>query len=826
MSASSSPWLTWLSPLLLAWVLGNALQLQQAQLGTGLDYLWPLLACSLFAVGVHTAWRHRAFAQTQRPYPTYLGFASAVLSVAALAHASVGWRALHYQQGQLPAQLQGIDIEVTGSVLSLPQRMADGWRFRFQLTHAFRVDNGAKVDIPSILQLAWYANDKAELQDLPAIRAAQMWRLPLRLKQPHGLVNPGGFDVELWLWEQGIHATAYVRTTARNAPPVLLGHAKGWDVAVWRQMARDGIQQSVREPRWAAVVSALLVGDQAGLDSADWDVFRATGVAHLMSISGLHITLWAWVARWLILRLWRYSDIGGRSWCLTLPAPYAAQVGGLLLAWVYAVFSGWGIPSQRTIAMLATVCVLQLQAVRWPLHTQWLLAMVAVLLIDPWALMQAGFWLSFVAVGMLFMGQPTPVPAAAANPVLPHTQWQKLNGLGRYIVSLCKEQWMISVCLAPLCIILFQQVSLVGLFANLFAIPWVTWVVTPLAFGGLLWSPLWQASAWAAQILHAVLEPLSQLSWAVWHSAAPPWWVAAAGLVGAGMWAWRWHGVFRLAGLLLLLPSLFWPASRPPTETVELLAADVGQGNAVLVRTAQHSLLFDAGPRYGSESDAGERVWLPLLQRMNERLDILLLSHQDADHTGGALAIHANQPQAQILSSITSAHWLGNTLKMKPCQAGQSWQWDGVQFDIIHPLASDYDKRLSPNARSCVLRVHAQGQTVLLTADIEAFQEQALLERMGTALKADVLLVPHHGSKTSSTHGFLDAVQPRIAWVQAGYRNRYGHPAQEVMARYADKGIPVWDSPRCGAMHWRSDTSTQVVCERDVQRRYWHHRVP
>jgi competence protein ComEC len=163
---------------------------------------------------------------------------------------------------------------------------------------------------------------------------------------------------------------------------------------------------------------------------------------------------------------------------------------------------------------------------------------------------------------------------------------------------------------------------------------------------------------------------------------------------------------------------------------------------------------------------------------------------------------------------------------MTRCAAGQSWQWDGVQFDIIHPLASDYDKRLSPNARSCVLRIHAQGQTVLLTADIEAFQEQALLERMGDDLRADVLLVPHHGSKTSSTQAFLDAVQPRIAWVQAGYRNRYGHPAPVVMQRYADKGIPVWDSPRCGAMHWRSDAPTQVVCERDVQRRYWRHRVP
>ena len=810
----------------MAWVLGNALQLHEAQLGTGLDYLWPVLGCGLCAVWVTTAWRRPKGATTQRPYWAWLGLAIATLSVAAVAYASVGWRALLYQQGQLPAQLQGIDIEVTGSVVSLPQRLSDGWRFRFQVAQAVRVDSGVEVELPPLLQMGWYANDRAESPDLPSLRAGQIWRLPVRLKQPHGLVNPGSFDVELWLWEQGIHATGYVRTAARGSAPLLLGYTQEWEVVQWRQMARDGIQHSVSEPRWAAMVSALLIGDQAGLDRGDWDVFRATGVAHLMSISGLHITLWAWVARGLILRLWRYSDGWGGSWCLTLPAPDAAQVGGLLLAWAYAVFSGWGIPSQRTVAMLATVCVLHLHALRWPLHTQWLLAMVVVLLIDPWALMQAGFWLSFVAVGMLFIGQPTHAPPVAAQPHIPRTYWQSLSGLGPYVLSLCREQWIISVCLAPLCIVLFQQVSLVGLLANLFAIPWVTWVVTPLAFGGLLWSPLWQASAWAAQVLCSLLEPMSTASWAVWHSAAPPWWVAAVGLVGAGIWAGRWLGRYGFAGLLLMGPALLWPSFRPPPGVVQLLAADVGQGNAVLVRTAQHSLLFDAGPRYGSESDAGDRVWLPLLQGMGERLDILLLSHQDADHTGGALAIYATQAQAQILSSITASHWLGKTMDMRRCEAGQSWQWDGVQFDIIHPLASDYDRLLSPNARSCVLRINAQQQTVLLTADIEAFQEQALLERMGKSLKADVLLVPHHGSKTSSTDAFLGAVQPHIAWVQAGYRNRYGHPAPQVMQRYASKGIPVWDSPHCGAMHWRSDAPTQVLCERDVQRRYWQHRLP
>ena len=290
-------------------------------------------------------------------------------AVAALAYASVGWRALVYQQDALPPMLQGLDLEVVGTVVSLPQRHADGWRFRFEVSQAVRQDSMVKVDIPKLLQLGWYANDREGQQALPVVRAGQVWRFPLRLKQPHGLVNPGGFDMELWFWQQGIHVSASVRTSTRSPQPLLLGQTSAWAMVHWRQWARDGIQQSVSDARWAAIVSALLVGDQSGLDRADWDVFRATGVAHLMSISGLHITLWAWVARWLIQRLWRYSDLWGRSWCLWLPAPHAAQLGGLLLATLYAVFSGWGVPSQRTVAMLATVCVLHYQALRWPLHT-------------------------------------------------------------------------------------------------------------------------------------------------------------------------------------------------------------------------------------------------------------------------------------------------------------------------------------------------------------------------------------------------------------------------------------------------------------------------
>lgn len=303
--------------MLLAWVAGTAVQLTQVELGSGWDYLWPVLlslgmCVAIFGLRFHTA---------------TLGWLCVMLTVAALAFASVGWRSLSYQAHSLPADLQGVDLEVTGTVVGLPQRQADGWRFQFKVLQAQRSDHQNVVELPGLLQLGWYANEKAEYQEVPTLRTGQQWRLPLRLKQPHGLVNPGGFDVELWLWEQGIHATGYVRTAVNSPPPELLARVSSFSVAQWRQAARDGIQAQVSEARWAAVIAALLIGDQAGMDRADWALFRATGVAHLMSISGLHITLWAWVARCLIAKLWRYSDVWGNSWCLTIPAVLVAQWG-------------------------------------------------------------------------------------------------------------------------------------------------------------------------------------------------------------------------------------------------------------------------------------------------------------------------------------------------------------------------------------------------------------------------------------------------------------------------------------------------------------------
>jgi competence protein ComEC len=529
-----------------------------------------------------------------------------------------------------------------------------------------------------------------------------------------------------------------------------------------------------------------------------------------MSISGLHITMFAWLAALLVGGLWRRSS----RLCLWWPAPSAALVGGVLLAASYALFSGWGVPSQRTVLMLASVGLLRLSGRRWPWPQVWLLTCAVVVAVDPWALTQAGFWLSFVAVGVLFA---TDSGAASAG----------VTGVKARLRSMFQEQWVITLALTPLTLLLFGQVSVVALVANALAIPWVTLVVTPLAILGVLVPPLWDLAALAIAALDAYLRLLAALPLASISVAQAPLWAGIAGVAGGLLLAMPWPWSLRLMGLPLMLPVLLWQAPRPAPGQFELLAADVGQGNAVLVRTAQHALLYDTGPRFGRDSDAGHRVLVPLLRAFDVQLDRLMLSHRDSDHTGGALAVLAMQPQAELLGSIEDDHELQTVRQATRCVAGQHWRWDGVDFDVLHPQAADYAVVSKNNAMSCVLRVSNGARTALLVGDIEQAQEALLIGRQGArALKADVLLVPHHGSRFSSSAAFLDAVQPQIALVQAGYRNRFGHPAAPVLVRYQERHIRLIDSPHCGATTWQSAQPDQVKCQRAQALRYWHHRAP
>ena len=831
--------------LFVGFIGGVALQLQQAALWPAADYLGlGLLALAVAGLLCGIV----ALQRFSFPGPGATGLAVFVLA-ALVGFGLTGWRANAFQSGALDPSLEVRDIAVTGMVLAMPQISEDAVRFRLAVESA-RL-NGETVKLPPQILLGWYsgfagretksssaeysdASELAlELQRKPQpLRAGERWQMTVRLKAPHGNSNPHGFDYELWLWEQGIQATGYVRAGPRDAPPVRLSSSWQYPVEQARQAVREAIYRRVDNRQLAGVLAALVVGDQNAIERADWDVFRATGVAHLMSISGLHITMFAWLASLLLASLWRRSVRLTPRLCLALPASHAGALGGLVLATLYALFSGWGVPAQRTIWMLATVVLLRQSGRQWPWLQTWLLAMAVVVALDPWALMQAGFWLSFVAVGVLFA---TDSGANNADESRTTGLFTSLNPfrtgfwpgwLARALASLgraAREQWVVTLALTPLSLLLFNQVSLVGLLANAVAIPWVTLLVTPLAMLGVLWSPVWDGAAWTVGLLAGFLQWLASWPMASVSVAAAPLWCAVAGVLGGGLLAVRlpWH--WRALGIPLLLPVLLWQPVRVDPGQFELLAADIGQGNAVLVRTATHTLLYDTGPRFSRESDAGNRVLVPLLRALGERVDMLMLSHRDSDHIGGAPAVLAMQPQASLLSSIEDSHELQALRKSTRCVAGQHWDWDGVAFDVLHPAVADYDVANKSNAMSCVLRVSSGAQTALLVGDLEAPQELRLVAAVPERLKATVLLAPHHGSKTSSSAAFLDAVQPGLALVQAGYRNRFGHPVALVVERYDARGIRLVRSPQCGAARWQSSRPAEVICQRQQGQRYWHH---
>jgi competence protein ComEC len=799
----------WLAGGLLAWLAGIGLQLQQPALWPAAHYLTGMAAGAALAAG---AWRWR----TAR--------ALVLLGLLALGFSWAGWRAGERLAQALPPALEGQDLIVSGVVATLPQASAAGTRFLFDVEDAQW--QGRPVQLPPKVALGWYRqwHDEAMLSDPRAeLRAGQRWRLPLRLKRPHGSLNPGGFDYELALFEQGVRATGYVRSTPVR-PAERLADDAGHPVERLRQAVRDAIFQRVPDARAAGVLAALSIGDQGAIEREDWELFRATGIAHLVSISGLHVTMFAWLAAALIGRAWRRSE-RLVLWC---PAPWAARWGGVLAAAGYALLSGWGVPSQRTVWMLATAAALSTGGAAWP----WLLVLLAaagvVALLDPWALLQVGFWLSFAAVALLMSSSPVQgLPQAEA--VAGGTRWSRgLRTAWRVAREGLRTQAVATLGLAPLTLVFFQQLSLVGFAANLVAIPLVTLVITPLALLGVLAAPLWTAGAWAVQGLAKLLGALVAVPGAVWSVPPAPLWAQAAGLAAGALLLLPLPWRLRLLALPMAVP-LLWPAVPVPAPgTFELLAADVGQGTAVLVRTHGHTLLYDTGPQYSPDSDAGQRVLLPLLRRQGPHpIDLLMLSHGDTDHVGGAATLLDQWPVRAISSSLAAAHpLLSRGLPHTPCSAGQQWEWDGVRFRVLQPHAEALlpappgTKPTKPNWLSCVLRVEdPAGHSVLLTGDAEAPQEAAMLREQGARLRSEVLLVPHHGSRTSSSAAFLDAVAPQVAVVQAAYRSRFGHPAPDVMARYAERGITVVRSDRCGAWHW---STRGAYCERDAARRYWH----
>lgn len=752
----------------------------------------------------------------------------------------------------LPFAWEGRDVVVSGIVRGLPVAVAGiggpGLRFDFEVD---AVETPA-AQVPRQVSLTWYTDQSG----LPDLRPGERWRWVVRLKRPHGGANPHGFDVERWLLEQGLRATGTVRPKAM-APGRL--PVSAWDAQSLVDRARDAIARHVRAALagapYAGVIVALVVGEQRGIANEDWTLFNRTGIGHLLSISGLHITMLAALAAALAARVWRWG--ARRHW--RIARRYTRGQASAALGWwaaaVYTVLAGFAVPAQRTLWMLSVVALAMF--VQRGARASFVLAgaLGIVVLLDPWAVDAPGFWLSFGAVAALMyagLGQArkeaasnagaeqavqsadreTPVHSASGGEGTPGARSARvrLRAWGEGLRLAARAQLAVTLALAPLTMFFFQQVSVVSPLANALAIPVVSFIVTPLALlGGMVGTVFgidWPL-VWAHAVFAWLADPLGWLgrwSWASVEWPAPAGWTVALALAGLA-WLAAPRGVpGRWAGLGLMLPLALTAAPPPPAPTFRATVFDVGQGMAVLIETAGHRLLYDTGPRYNEEADAGNRVVLPHLRASGmTQLDAIVLSHRDLDHAGGLRSLLAERRIDRVISPLPDEDPLLAGVRMhQACAAGLEWAWDGVRFEVLHPLPEAVPVRGHSNGGSCVLRVGAGSHALLLAGDIEAAQEAELAARVPNRLQADAVLAPHHGSASSSSAAFLAAVRPRLAIFQAGYRNRFGHPRPAVLARYQAAGAELARTDQDGAiLLFMGPDAWRVERWRDMAPHYW-----
>jgi competence protein ComEC len=673
--------------------------------------------------------------------------------------------------------------------------------------------------------LSWYRGygraPRVE-RGIPALQPGERWRLPVRLQRPHGSAAPGAFDYEAWLLERDLRATGYVR----GAGGRLAGEGGGFMCGVHRLRARIRQQFAAALPQapYLGILTALAIGDQSAITPEQWEILRRTGVQHLVAISGLHVSLAALAAGGLCAALWRRAP----GLALRCPARHAGAAAGLAAAGVYALLAGLGIPVRRALVMLLVVTI-SLAARRGTSARNTLaLALAAVLIVDPWATLAAGFWLSFGAVAVILL--------LARGRVAPVRGWR----------AAARLQLAITLATAPALVVLFQGFSLASPVANAFAIALVSFAIAPL----VLLAALWPADGLLelAHILLAwmmtALQWLAALPFALCERPLPPPWLFAAALAAVMLTILPRGTPARLAALALLGGFLLWQPARPRPGEFNAAVLDVGQGLAVHVQTARHDVLYDSGPLYGSAIDAGERVVTPYLRALGVgRLDAVMISHDDADHAGGLESVRARVEVGEIFAgrggdaeSASGSASIPEHVHATPrglpvhgvqgvsCVSGLRWRWDGVDFAVLAPDELPPGRR--GNAQSCVLRISgAGGASLLLTGDIGRGGEEDLTRRYGAALASTAVVVAHHGSRSSSSSAFVATVRPQAAIFSAGYRNRYGHPHPQVLAR--------WEA--AGARNLRTDSGGTILLEtggaemkiagwREIRPRYWHGR--
>ena len=711
--------------------------------------------------------------------------------------AAFAWTALRADLAlgaRLPHALEKQDILVAGHVTDLPEVQEGSTRFDFDIASA--QFEGHAVPVRGHVRLSWYATRG---NPAPAIAPCSTWRVRVRMKRPHGLVNPGGFDFERSALQQGIIATGYVRED-----PVNTRLADGVCVdGVRARIAHAIVATLPDDPHAARLLRALSVGDERALDEHDWQVVRATGIAHLIAISGFHVGLAAVFGALLVRLVWWLIP----ALALRLARPLAEAAVAFPASLAYGALAGFGLPTTRTLLMIAVVAGWRLLRRGGGFGESFGLALAAILIVDPLSVLSAGFWLSFAGVALL--------------------AWTlaRDSGLRGHLKEIGLAPLLMTLALLPLTAWFFGQASLVGPLANLVAVPFVSFVIVPVDLAACAALFVWP---WAGRLLlHACAYLVDALWWFLAHLAA--WRPAMQYLPETGLlafvlacigaiWLLAPRGVpARALGALLLLP-ICWPRSTvAPEGEFRAVVLDVGQGLSVLVRTRSHALLVDTGARYPSGFDLGAATVVPGLHALGvERLDRLIISHGDNDHSGGAVSVLAAYPGTPA--------WGGEPARgpvpMAQCRAGQHWQWDGVEFRILHPSVP---VTLKNNDAGCVLLVTGKGGRLLLPADTSSKVESGIARAIPPGAPL-VLVAPHHGSKTSSSVAYLEALRPRFAIASTGYLNGYHHPAPAVVARYADLDIPLLNTPVTGAVRiaFPGDAPPRVESEEWLRQvHYW-----
>jgi len=691
---------------------------------------------------------------------------------------------------RLAAELQGSDVRVSGWVDGFPDPVNG------QVGFSFRVESASPASgVPGRLRLTWY-------DPTVTVQPAAGFELVVRLKSPRGLVNPGGFDYERWLFQEGYGATGYVRD-GRGLSEETPDLRRYW--LRLRARLADRIERSALTADAAALLIALTIGERFKFGEAHWRILRRTGTSHLVAISGLHVGLVAGFVFFLCRRL-----------ALRLPIVIAARdlelaaLASLGAAAVYAALAGFTVPTQRALIMLA-VALLALVSRRSAAMTSGLsTALLLVLVWDPTAPLSASFWLSFVAVALLWQLAGEEGPARSA--------WRFFRGLTRV-------QWGISLGLVPVVAFFFLEVSLVSPFVNLLAIPLFSFLLVPLTLLSSLAVFLHPKGEMFVAIAGAFMQwtwdrivPIGEWSWAAVTVLSPPWWVVALSCLGVTAALTSAPLPARQLGWTALLPIFFSKPAGLAEGSFVAEVLDVGHGLAVMVQTRAHTLIYDAGPLHRSGFDSGREIVLPAIRAKGwSSLDTLVVSHADNDHAGGAPGIVQAFPGARIMMG-PDASLPGGV----GCVKGQSWVWDAVLFTVLHP-GRDFPQR--GNESSCVLKISSAAGSLLITGDIEAAGERSLMAR-SDQVHADVVVVPHHGSATSSSPALVVAVDAAYAVVSAGHRNQWGFPKPEVTERWEDTGAEIIATADAGAIKVTFDpvSGVQVERRRSLERRYWSAR--